>query len=332
MPPQGPAAGKGKLIAAAGLGCVALLVVAIIAIGMLFGGKSSSAAADHLPEGCDLVARIDFHGLLDVPAVEKHVVPALEEDAKKSEDAVTFAKVLLTAKLNPKKDIADIAVCVSGLDRATSGGEPDFVGVMGGKFDPKALIDAMAEHGKADKLSAPTERDGLRVIESKDSHPKLFFAQASDGAFLVATTFELLKKAAAADSSGYKLPSDHLAIVVPAEATKRLAKLAPSKQGFDFGSAGRAELTANFAPGKVAARADLGSAATATSTAAQLNAMVPMLKLGGQVPSEAKATVDGLKIEAKGNELIIEAPIAAETIEKVAKEMADGIKQADKEL
>ncbi|MBM4358781.1 MAG: hypothetical protein FJ096_11820, partial [Deltaproteobacteria bacterium] len=331
-PPGAPPAaggGKGKLVA---IVLVALLIVAVLVGLLLFilgGGKSKSAALDHLPKGCDVAARMDVKGLLTVPAIEKHVIPALEDNAKQKENAGRIAKLLVTARLNPKTDIDDVAVCVSGLEAVAAGGkgDPEVLFAMGGNFGKNAIVDAIAAHAKPEKLTQPKERDGLRVIETKDSNPTLYITQASDGALLAATSLELLKKAANNSASNYKFPNDQIALVVPADAAKRLAKSAPSQVGIDLSAVGRGEATVHLSPGKIGARLELGAAAG--SAALQANLLLPAVRSGPGVPANLRSTVDGLVVKADGNDLVIEAPIASDTIDAGAEAVAKEIRRAN---
>ncbi len=338
-PPGGYAAPKGKGKTGLIVGLVAGLIVlgggGFAAWHFLGGGGGSSVAHAHLPGGCDAVLRFDVEGVMKVGPVKKHVVPALDEKAGGS-DAAAKAKLtefFVSARLNPKKDIDEAVVCLTNLSPE---GEPDFVAIVGGSITPEKVVDALATYADKDEFNEPKVQDGIRFIQSKSTHPTIFVAQAEDGAILVASKFELLKKAAkkSGEHKKYKVPLErHASAIVTAVATKRLAGVAAgSPFAASLGGIGRVELSASLEPGKLDGRLELGDAAAATALAGQLKGMLGEVKGMPLVPAEAKATLDGLTISAAGKELVVSAPISAEAIEKAAEEFAKGVREAEKGL
>jgi hypothetical protein len=173
------------------------------------------------------------------------------------------------------------------------------------------------------------------VIESTGATEKVFIAQAADGALLIGSSMALVKQASKTGSSSksYALPMDNaIALVLAAEAVKRVSGLAGAGSPVKLDSAGRAQLTANLDPGKIGARLDLGDAAAAKQAAEQLTLLLASFKSDPSVPPLGKPTLDGLTIQADGKELTLAAPISADAIEQGAKGLADAFKEADETM
>jgi hypothetical protein len=329
-PPQG-GGGKGLVVV---LAIVAVLVLGGAGFGVWYflSGGGKSVAHEHLPSGCDVVARFDFAGVLKAGPIAKHVVPVLEEAAAESKDAGKGAKFFLSAKLNPKKDIKEMAMCMNGLERAAGRGipgasPPEFVIIVGGNLTKDKVLDAIITHGKKEKISEAKKDGGLRYVEVKET-PPAFIAQADDGALLIASSLDMLKKANnTGNHKDYKLPLDnHLEVVVTEAAVKRLSGLAGAGSPVSLSKAGRLQVTASLDPGKLGGRFNLGESASDAAT--KLNELLSKAKGSPGIPPQAKPTVDGLTIKADGNELVIEAPISSDAVDELAKAFAEGFKKA----
>ncbi len=332
--------GSGALIAV--FAVLGLLVLGGLGVGayLLFGGGThyDSVAHEHLPKDCEAVIRIDIEGLTKVPAIKEHVIPAIDEKAKESEDASKMARFLLTAELNPKKDLSELVICVTNID--PSGDEPDVIAVVGGHLLENGIIDAIAKHGKKDKFKKPVEEDGLKIIETKDE--PVFVTQAGDAALVISNRKKLLKKATKTGKAfeDYDIPLDEQIVgIIPADTVRELAKSAG--RGLGLGSqlddAGRIILTVTLDPGKIGGRLEMPSKRAAKELATMLNESLNAMK---QMPGGAAAFGDpmaaamlsGAKIKSKGKELVIEVAIPDKLIEKFAKEIAKGIREADEEI
>jgi hypothetical protein len=263
------------------------------------------------------------------------VVPALEKAAIDSKDAGKGAKFLVQAHLNPEKDLKEVAFCVNGLERlagAALGLTPDFVVIVGGNLNKGKILDAIAKDDGEKDFSAPAKQDGLLVMESKKK-PRVFLAQADDGAFLIGSSVDMLKKAnpTSASYKDYNLPMDNqLSVIITASAMSRLAGLASmAGSPVQLGSAGRAQLSSNLDPGKLGLHLELGDAKAASETAGQLKLILDQGKqqAASRVPPLLKPTLDGLAITTDGKELRIDAPISNDAIEEGARKVAEGIKK-----
>jgi hypothetical protein len=329
----------GVIIAIAGVAVLLLLVigggVALWALGYIGGDRKTSIAHEHLPSSCQAVGRIDIKGLLAVPAIKTHVIPALDEKAKESGEAAKFAQFLLTAGLDPKKDLTEAAFCVENVEAAT----PSFVAVIGGDLKVGGILDALEKHTKKGKLKPTRTVDGLRVIEAADE--PVFITQASDAALIVSNNLDLLKKAAKTSDdykSKYQLPltEQAVAIVMPGVAASLSQKAGKENplQGID--QAGRILFSASLDTGKVSGRVGMPDAGKAKEVADGLNQLVNMLNSlpGGGPASDPMAgqALKTLSIRAEAAELVVGLTIPQEAIDKAAKEMAAQIRRADQEI
>ncbi len=331
MGPPAKSGGKG-LIIAIGVLVGVLLIAGGVLLAWKFMGGSSSVAHEHLPKGCDAVVRIDFEGLMSVPAIKKHVLPAISKKASKAKDSGKVAKFFWDAGVNPKTDVKEAVLCVANINPASP--EPEVVAVIGGSFKKNAIVDAIDKHDKKDKFKDPKKKGGLKVLEAKDK--KVFITQADDGALLVGSKWKLVKKASKTSSNHkktYKLPLDEQIVgIITAKAIGRLSALA-GKMGSSLSGAGQMTFTISLKPGKIGATLVMPSAKAASDLATQLTAMLTMAKASaGTLPPEAKETVDGATVKADGKKVIATAPISKAAITEGAKQFAKGLKKADDKI
>lgn len=338
--PGGPPkkGGSGAMIAIFAVLGVLVLGGIGVALWLFVGGGEhiDSKAHAHLPAGCDAVVRVDVKGLLKVEAVKEHVIPALDEQAKKSEDASSLAAFLITAELDPKKDIDEVVLCVKDIDK---GGEPTMLFVVGGNIMEDGIITAVERHVKKEKVKETREEDGLKIIEAKDD--KFFLSQASDAAILFGNDEKLLKKGAETSKEfedSYKIPLDEqISAIIPEATVKSLSKQAgPLLGGAQLGSVGRIVVSATLDPGQISARIELPSKSAAKELRDALKTLLDTMKQapGGMGSGDpiAAAALNSAKIKTKGNDVIVEIPIPAKLIEQGAKAVAEGIREADEEI
>src|SRR5690606_20871365 len=107
-------AAKTKWAIGAGLVVVAGVVAGVWWLFMA-GAAERSVAHAPLPAGGDAVARIDLESLREVGPIAEHGMGALDETAKKSEDAGKMARFFLAAGLDPRRDLTEAALCATGL-------------------------------------------------------------------------------------------------------------------------------------------------------------------------------------------------------------------------
>jgi hypothetical protein len=336
-----PKKGKGGLIALIVILVVVLLggVGAAVFFLVLGGGlgTSTSKAYTHLPSGCDAVMRLDVAAVLKADAFKKHVLPALEEQAKSDADSKKFDAFLKDAGIDPKKSIKDVVLCATNL----SGSEPNVVVIAGGELSAGAVIPAMQKHAKAGELKEPRDVGGLQVLEGKNE--PFMVAQASDGAILFGNKVELLTAAAKAKSGDkeYGLALDkELVGLVAAKAIQKALSEGGGSNPFAAMMKGAGKLTVSVSLGTnvMEARITMGSAAEAQEAATGLGAFVELAKAGAaeggskQGPEAiGQDLVKSLKLTAEGKDLVAKITMPASTVEDVAKEMAKGIREAKKD-
>jgi len=340
MPPGGPPPKKGGAakFVIAGLGGLVLITAIIVGAVVIFGGSHlDSVAHQHLPKGCEAVIRVDISGLMKVPAIKEHVVPAIDEHAKDSEDAGKLAAFLLTAQLNPKEDLKEIVVCVKNID---GGDEPDVLAIVGGHLLDKGIIGALDKHAKKGKFKKPVDEDGLIFVEGKED--EVFIGQVSDAALVVSNKKGLMKKAADtgdAYKEVYKIPlEEQIVAVIPKETVKGLSKQAGGPFKAKLKGAGRVVVSATLDPGKVGARLEMPSKSAAKELRDAINEFVDQMKQlpGGAAAAGmnpmAAAMLDDVKVKTKGKDLVVEIAIPDKYIEDFAKKVAEEIGEADEEI
>jgi hypothetical protein len=304
----------------------------LFALGIFGGGKEKSVAHEHLPKACQAVVRVDIKGILKTKPVKEHVVPEIEDKAKESKDADKLAKFLITAELDPKKDLKEMVICFTDLDAK----EPSFVAVIGGDLKKDGVVNALEKHGKKDEFKAPKEEDGLRVIEAKDE--EIFITQSNkDAALLFGNKLELIKKAAKSgdDFKGYDIPLDEQFVgIITEDAVKELSNKAGAQNplGDKMKNAGRMIVTASLDTGKVEARLGMPDEAAAKELVDGLKGLLDLVKDSPGADAEAKEVMSSASIEAKGKEVVVKLTIPKKMIEEGAKEVAKGIRKADEDL
>jgi hypothetical protein len=334
-----PPAKKSGTALAVVLILVGVVVLAAAGLGVylffLRGKKHDSIAHTHLPASCKAVAVVDVRALLEVPSVKEHVVPAIDEKARRDENAGKLAHFLLTAQLNPKKDLKEIAICVEELAL-----RPKFVAIVGGRLLERGFVDALEQHGKEEKFHPPKDVDGLRVIEAKERDA--YVTQAADAAILLGNDLDLVKKAAARSDAfeAYALPLDQTMVgVIPAATMAEIAgRITPMLALIGGGALppfGRAEVTLTLEPGKLGGRMELATDAAAAEVAQKLNQIVAAVSLLPPMMNPTGIPIDILRqavIQAQGKAVVLTLPIPQETIESVMKEIAARIRRADDEV
>jgi hypothetical protein len=312
-----------KWALALGIALAVAAVVTVVALRMIGGAERSSAHA-HLPAGCDAVARIDLAGLREVGPVAEHVMPALDEAAKKSEDAGKMARFFLSAGLDPRKDLEEAALCATDL-----GGLPKMVLIIGGRMRPGRIVEALRTH--ADDLDGfeverVIEAEGREILLTKDG---LFITQADDGAVLIGTSQKLVEAALPTSDhhEGYAVPLDRqIGALITAEAVKKAGERAVTIPfARKLGDAGRAMLTVDLDQRKAVVELDMGSPAAAKDLAAALG---DFLKLARLVPRADPITglLTKTSFVADGTRTVGTLDIPKEAVEDGAKRVAERIR------
>jgi hypothetical protein len=299
-------------------------------LGAVFGG-GKSVAQKHLPDDCEIVAHMDVKGLMETPAVKKHVVPALDEAVKKDPESDKLAAFFRSAQLNPKKDLHGAVVCMKNL----GGSEPDVLVVIGGNIRPGKVISALEKHADPDEFNKPTTIDGMKVIEAKDE--PVMIAQADDGAILFSNQKSLLKSGRKTSSAWkkYELPlNEQMSVVMTKDAAQAMNKLAGpgNPLGNSASSLGRGEASLSLDTGKISIKFDVGSDSDAKEMADSINQLLKMAKDGPAMGGDEKEFVESVQIQAEGNVLSGTATLPKKMIEEAAEEFAEGVEEAGESL
>jgi hypothetical protein len=328
-----PKKGKGLLIGGIIGGVLLLAIIAGVLFFALSGSKKTSKAHEHLPASCVAVVRVDIKGLLDVDAVKEHVRPVLDKKAKESEDASKMARFLITAGLDPRKDLHEAVVCLASVNLL--GGEPDIVAIVGGDLVQDGILDALDKHGDKDKFAKSTDKKGMRVVVHKQE--SLFITQADDAALIISNKMSLLKKATETGDfykKEYDIPLKEQVVGV---LTKKLlttltALAAATPLGGDVGGVGRVVVTGSLDPGQLGARLQMGSKDEARKLRDSLNTMLQEIKKGGVPDPKGQQLLEGAKVKSKGDEVLLEVPVPKKMIEDGVKDFAKAIDEADEEI
>lgn len=326
-----------------GAGIVVLLLLLAAAGGVAFvvwtmvgGGAIVSKAEEHLPAECSIVSRLDLAGMMKVPAVVKHVLPVLDAQAAQAENKGKLAKLLVRARLNPKKDLHSVAVCINGIDAVKGSGSAVFV--VGGSLVPGALLKAMKQHANEGEVKE-TEIAAKPALEF-NSTPTVYAVQADDAALIIGNNKALVAAAVPtsdAYKTRYKLANKgHVAVV----ATKAAAKALPSaaaKQNPLLGQllgAERMSIVASLAPGELELRLGMANETSAAALAVAAEGVLVMSLAGGSLllPPMLKGALEKRKIEAQGKDVVAAVPIPAEAIEMGAKSLAAAIQEGGERL
>ena len=328
--------GKGLLIGGI-IGGLVLVTIIVVALVFLLGGgsKISSKAHEHLPDSCDAVVRVDIKSLLETESVKEHVVPVLDKKAKDSEDAGKMAKFLITAGLDPRKDLTEAVVCFTNVTAGIATGKPDFVAIIGGDLVDGGILDAIDKHSDKDKFKESAEKDGLRVIEHKQE--SIYVTQAEDAALVVASKMDLLKEATKTGDhykKKYSIPlKEQMVAVVSKSTVGALSSLAGAAGPVDFSGIGRIVVTASLDPGQLGGRLQMGSKDEARKLRDGLHGLLQGAKKGGGIPDpDAKALLEEAKISSKGDEVLIKVPIPKKLVDEAVKGFAEGLDEADDEI
>jgi hypothetical protein len=167
------------------------------------------SALSHLPKGCSVAGRVEWHALLNHPLLAAFAEKALHPDPAqiKTEEQRSFLSFLERGKIDPRRDIEQIAFCFGSTQ------EP-LVVVAGGL--PKGLIGLMqAVAPKAERYKVE-QKAGVEVLRRAGRS----LLQADDRALLLGADLEQLLQARQLGSAyeQYRIPeTGELALVAEGE-------------------------------------------------------------------------------------------------------------------
>lgn len=326
----------GGLVALALFGCggVGVALFACGGFDYLKGlalGKSNSVAHEHLPGSCEAVVRVNLESLLTAPAVKERILPALDEQVQKDPDAGKLAAFFTTAQLDPKRDLTEAVVCISDLDA----NKPEVLAIIGGKLKKNGVVEALQIHADKDEIRPVREASGLKIIETRDE--PFFISQAADGAILLANKESLLlladKTSQAYEAYDLQL-SEQVAGVVTAGAMRSLNDGLGSRNplGAATRSLGRALMTVSLDTGKVTAHVTFGTANDAAEAAGAANVLLAGARREPPPEPKYRDVLDSVQVRAEGSEVIGQLVIPRQMIDDAAREIADGIREAEDKL
>jgi len=294
-------------------------------------GKSTSVAHEHLPGNCEAVIRVNVASLLAVPAVKERIVPALDEQVRRDPDAGKLAAFLTTARLDPKRDLEEAVVCLLDVDSK----EPEVLAIIGGSLKRNGVVEALQLHADKDEIKPLREVSGLKIIEARDE--PFFISQAADGAILLANKESLLflaeKPSQAYEAYELKLSEQASGLVTAAAMRSINDGLGPRNPlGATTRNLGKAMLTVSLDTGKVSARVCFGTANDASEAAGAANVLLGGARREPMPDLSQKELVDSLTVRAEGEEVVGELVLPKRMIDDAAREIAEGIREADQKL
>jgi hypothetical protein len=283
----------------------------------------------HLPDDCDVVVALDVKSLLAQKSVKKELLPLIEDAVTKKDvkddDFKDFQGFLEDAKIDPKKTVSDLAVCVRGVpDR------PKFGVALAGSFKKETIVKAFEKRLKASEKKDVIEIDGRKAI----SDDKMTLGQAADGTVVFGddkSLFTAMAKESSHYKSKYDLPVDKdLAFSVPDGLAKRLAS-ADSGAPKEFAAIKDVVGSLDLSKGKAIIRLATKSA----DDAEKLNALLVLMKgefkkdLGSSNSFGEADALESAKSRQDGKDVVIEVSLPDGALDKgveaLAKEMQTGI-------
>ncbi|MCC6551988.1 MAG: hypothetical protein IT372_03060 [Polyangiaceae bacterium] len=346
-PPPGPPPKKSSVGLIIGLvvgGLVVLIgviaVVMFVFVGGGIGGKTSSKAHAHLPATCEVVLRVDSGGILELDAFKKHVMPALEElqssGGSAGEDAKEVEAFFRKAAIDPRSDVKEAVLCMSGIDNP---GGQKMAFVFGGEFRPEVVADALRDTSTKDKIEMITI-DGRKAAK-KTSGELMIAGQAADGAIVLAndqSLYEAAVKTSAAYQGTYVLPMDAEASFVVTGAFIQRAgasNLRGNPLADDVAATTRVSgvlALKNNPHGEVRVTMKTEKNATDLSQAIEKLILPGIKSQAGRQKSVAGEieALNAAKVRAEGKDVVLELPWSAAGVDQAAQKLAQLIRDAKK--
>jgi hypothetical protein len=300
--------------------------------------KVRGQADKHLPSGCEAVVRVDVAKVLEVPSMQRHVVPALDEleaGAPSDPSGKELQEVVRKAGIEPRKDIEEALLC--GIDLEKRGSQPRFAMIVGGDLRPETVVPAF-EAVEVPKPESSTF-DGRKVATGRDDKgAPLIVGQAADGTVIFANDRVLFEQAAK-ESDNYRTEYD---LPTSSEASFVLGR------GFVEGALGAAGSGNPFARDLGAVtrvlgvvhlqnpRGEMRITMASARDAARFHQTIQSTILPGfrQEARRQKSrfgeieALQAAKARVDGSDIVIDAPWTAQGVEQAAQELAKEIRQA----
>jgi hypothetical protein len=225
------------------------------------------AALAHLPKGCSVAGRVEWHALLNHPLLSALAEKAIHPDPGqiKTEEQRSFLAFLEQGKIDPRRDIEQIAFCFGSTQ------EP-LVVVAGGL--PKGLIGLMQTVAPKAERYKVEQKAGVAVLRRAGRS----LLQADDRALLLGADLEQLLQARQLGSAyeQYHIPeTGELALVAEGEMLNgTIGLLLPPPLGGLAQRARRAQVTFTLSTQQLRIAAELPSAEEAEVLKSSLSALV----------------------------------------------------------
>ena len=278
-------------------------------------------AGSHLPADCDAVATVNLGKILSHQAFASQVVPALDEAIKKATtDGPNGAKVdsfLKETGINPKA-VSDIAVCIKNASP-----EPIFGVIIAGSFTAESLVPALEKANPEEFKGKVKDLDGRKVAENDG----VTLGQLGDASIALAVGEAFFKSLSATSdnaTSKYKLDGGKdIMISVPEGSVAKFAQGEPQ-----LANVKGATISLDLTASKFMARI----ITTSPDEAKKLDAIITLAKsqAGADMAGLPPGTADILKAlttKVEGNDLLLEAPIPAQSINGLASMIAAAMKE-----
>lgn len=295
--------------------------------------KVASVARAHLPEGCEVVAIVDWQKFRELKSIKQNLETELGKlDKPKDGKPVTDKDVqevidfLQKADIDLRADPSELAACVTGVQKAKADQTPTFVGIIGGKFRPGAAMDVFdsvterlkglmrraAATGDA-KKSEPEiiEIAGQKVVHDKAEN--VYFGQAKDGAFVFGNDRAQFEKALSASKAheGYKLSAETIGVTL----TKAMAPLlSEAMAGSPFVEATKTFTGATLGVSEkhVVVELSLEDEKQLAELKTQLEQLVK--QLAGQPGNPFGPVLASAKLSVAGKVLTVDVPVPEEAV------------------
>lgn len=286
---------------------------------------SGSASSAHMPSGCQVVITANLAKLMAHPAVEKEIVPLLEEilanPAPKNNGTKKLQEFMKVTGIS-LKNIHNAAFCAIAFTPGTGG--DSFAMAVGGDIKPDSIIPALE---KSNLGFNPIEVDGRKALSGKDGEAG---GQFADGVVGLATSVEIYKAMSAPGAAGaaHRIdPSRELSFSLSEGLLKKSLrddKKTPEPMKAVKTASGFIDLTG----GKAEARLVTGS----PDEAKKLDGLVALL--AGEFEKDQKpGSLEELlfktvKSRVEGNDVVIELPIPELMLTQGAALLAAELKKA----
>lgn len=293
--------------------------------------KQVSAGRQHLPEGCDVVATLDWQRFRKMEAVKEDFEKEIGDLMKSADpEAKRAADFLKKADIDLLEDPGDIAFCLWQLDRLEQGGTPGFVAVIGGRFRPGAAIEALDT--VTERLKALVQRAGAAatgqqaeeheivqiggVKALRDKQSGVLAAQAKNGAFILANDQPRFEKALTPGKAhaAYKLSSEPFGIALT-QSAKGFVTQALAGSPFEAAAASFAGAHLGFDDRSLRMEAHFDVDKDAALFKQGLDALLA---------SAPPGTAEGAKIQVNGKVVSVEVPLPKEVMGGMLEQLPGG--------